>query len=388
MSSWSAEGGLNNCPGASTVRTREKTLSTPQGESASHTGRSRLAATTTPGTIDLDRPGKTIGYFAVPWSRDASGWGNLITPIAVITNGDGPTVLLIGGNHGDEFEGPVALRRLVHELDAADVQGRVIVVPGLNHAALGVGRRLSPIDGGNLNRSFPGDPTGTTTQRIADYVYRELVTRADIVLDLHSGGASMVFEPMIATHELTDPAQAAATAEYIKVFGTPLAAIVAEPDPLGLLDAAVESLGKIFLTTEIRGGRAISAHTAEVAHRGVVNTLKQAGVLDGPPKYDSEPTFVRMVDEGTSLAPISGLFEPLVETGDDVAAESVVARVHHLDDLAVEPTRIYAGTDGVVVMRHLPGLIHTGDPALAVARYADAPWASVESTSSPTPGGK
>jgi predicted deacylase len=67
-----------------------------------------------PCTIDLDGVGRSVGHFAVPWSRDESGWGNLMTPIAVIANGDGPTILLTGGNHGDEFEGPVALRRLIH----------------------------------------------------------------------------------------------------------------------------------------------------------------------------------------------------------------------------------------------------------------------------------
>lgn len=120
-------------------------------------------------TIDLDGFGKSTGHVVAPWSRDESGWGNLLTPIAVIANGEGPTVLLTGGNHGDEFEGPVALRRLVHALDADDVAGRIIVVPGLNHAALRVGKRLSPIDGVNMRspalptgRSPNGSPTSST----------------------------------------------------------------------------------------------------------------------------------------------------------------------------------------------------------------------------------
>ncbi|WP_051062604.1 succinylglutamate desuccinylase/aspartoacylase domain-containing protein [Ilumatobacter nonamiensis] len=325
-------------------------------------------------SIDLDAEGRSIGTFSVPWSRDESGWGNVLTPIAVIANGEGPTVLLTGGNHGDEFEGPVALRRLLHEVEVERVSGRIIVVPGLNQAALRVGRRLSPVDGGNLNRSFPGNPVGTPTQRIADFVFRELVKRADLVLDIHSGGQSMTFEPMIATHVLADERRTAETAEYIKVFGTPLAVLIDEPDPNGLLDSAVEDLGKVFLTTEIQGGRAISARTVDITHRGVVNTLKQAGVLAGEPEFDAPPTFVRMVDDGTSVATIGGLFEPLADPGDEVTAGDPVARIHPIDDLAAPPSVLRSGVNGIVIMRHNPGLIESGDPAITVAVHEAAPW--------------
>lgn len=340
------------------------------------------------GSVDLDGLGKSVGHFSLPWSRNESGWGNLLTPIAVIAHGDGPTVLLTGGNHGDEFEGPVALRRLVHQLEPDDVRGRVIVVPGLNHAALTTGTRLSPIDGGNLNRSFPGDPTGSTTARVADFVYRELVARADVVLDIHSGGRSMVFEPFVATHDLDDAQQSATTAGYLEAFGTDLGVIVAEPDPIGLLDHAVEALGKVFLTTEIWGGAGVSARTATIAERGVYNTLRHAGVLAGEPDVDRPPRFVRMVDEGAVITPTDGLFDPLVDPGDEVAAGQPLARIHALDDLAEPPSVMTSAIDGVVVMRHASGLIRGGDPVAAVAVPADAPRAhrSVSPTI-PNPGG-
>lgn len=327
-------------------------------------------------TVDLDADGRSVGHFSVPWSRDASGWGNLLTPIAVIAQGDGPTVLLTGGNHGDEFEGPIALRRLIHELDPDSVSGRIMIVPGLNQAALRVGRRLSPIDNGNSNRLFPGHPEGSPTERVVDFVYRELVKRADIVLDIHSGGQSMVFEPMIATHQLDDPAQAAATAPFLKVFGTRYAVVVDEPDAVGTMDRAVESLGKIFLTTEIWGGRSLSARTVDLTYRGVCNTLRQAGVVPGEPEFDAPPTYVRMVDSSSIVAPCNGLFEPLVDPGVELGANRVVARIHPIDDLASPPVEIRTEIDGVVLMRHNPGLIEAGDPVIAVAVHASAPWES------------
>lgn len=331
------------------------------------------ATSDVPCTVDFNGAGKQLGHFALPWSRNESGWGNLLTPIAVIANGDGPTILLTGGNHGDEFEGPAALRRLITELEPDQVTGRIIIVPGLNHAALKVGRRLSPIDNGNLNRLFPGDPLGTTTQRVAAFVYRELVRRADIVLDFHSGGESMIFAPLVATHRLDDHDQVAATAPFIESFGAPFAVVAEEPDPAGLLDDAVESLGKIFITTEICGGRTLSAGSVDIAYRGATNTLKQAGVLKGTVEVDASPTYVEMVTNGSPLAPFAGLFEPLVDPGTDVVADQLLARVHSLDDLRTPPAEIRAPLDGLLLMRHSRGLIDAGDPAGAVAIHVSAP---------------
>ena len=87
-----------------------------------------------------------------------------------------------------------------------DVSGTVIIVPAMNYPAFRAGTRTSPIDKGNLNRSFPGRPDGTVTEKIADYFQRELLPRADIVLDFHSGGKTLDFLPFCAAHILPDKA--------------------------------------------------------------------------------------------------------------------------------------------------------------------------------------
>jgi hypothetical protein len=125
----------------------------------------------------------------------------------VIKNGEGPTALLTGGNHGDEYEGPIALFDLARTLKAGDVSGRVIIVPAMNYPAFVAGTRTSPIDKGNMNRSFPGRPDGTVTQKIADYFQRELLPLADVVLDFHSGGKTLDFLPFCAGHTLPDKEQ-------------------------------------------------------------------------------------------------------------------------------------------------------------------------------------
>src|SRR5215207_2637647 len=103
-------------------------------------------------TVDFDGDGTQHGCLRLPWSRDESAWGNLMIPISVVRNGAGPTALLTGANHGDEYEGPIALTELALSLAPHQVNGRVIIVPFRNAPAFRAGRRLSPADGLNLNR--------------------------------------------------------------------------------------------------------------------------------------------------------------------------------------------------------------------------------------------
>src|SRR5262249_19673914 len=91
--------------------------------------------------IDFDKNGKQVGVLHLPYSVTRSAYGMIDIPIAVIKNGSGPSVLLMAGNHGDEYEGQVTLARLIHDVDASDVSGRIIVLPAANLPAAMDGAR-------------------------------------------------------------------------------------------------------------------------------------------------------------------------------------------------------------------------------------------------------
>ncbi|MGG2478955.1 N-alpha-acetyl diaminobutyric acid deacetylase DoeB, partial [Rhizobium sp. BR5] len=130
---------------------------------------------------------------------------------------------------------------------------RIIIVPALNYPAFRAGTRTSPIDRGNLNRSFPGRPDGTVTEKIADYVTRHLIPLADIVLDFHSGGRTLDFLPYAAAHELPDKDQEALCFDAVAAFAAPYSMKMLEIDAVGMLDTTVEEMGKVFVTTELGG---------------------------------------------------------------------------------------------------------------------------------------
>ena len=235
-------------------------------------------------TIPLDHPGVTHGHLHLPHSRDDSAYGAIMVPISVVANGDGPTVLLTGGNHGDEYHGPLALTKLVNEIDPSELTGRVIVVPYMNEPAFRGATRNSPIDGANLNRVFPGSPRGTVTERIADYLTRELLPLADAVLDIHDGGKTLEFLPMAASHVMDDKERrGSATGPRRWRSAPPMPTKLVELDMLGMWDAVVEDSGTPFLSTELSGGGTTRPWSMEVTTHGIHNVLRHWGVLTGEP---------------------------------------------------------------------------------------------------------
>lgn len=318
-------------------------------------------------SVDFSAEGVQHGFLRLPYSRDDSAWGSVMIPITVVRNGDGPTALLTGGNHGDEYEGPIALFDLARTLEPDEVTGRVIIVPAMNYPAFAAGTRTSPIDKGNMNRSFPGKPDGTVTQKIADYFQRELLPLADIVLDFHSGGKTLDFLPFCAAHILPDKEQEARAFELVKAFGAPWSMKMLEIDAVGMYDTAAEEMGKVFITTELGGGGTATARSAGIAKRGARNVLCAAGILKGAVET-SKTEWLDMPDGDCFLfAEDGGLIEPLVDLGDRVRKGDVVARIYPIGRTGVEPVAMKAKMDGLLAARHFPGLVKQGDCVAVVA---------------------
>jgi N-alpha-acetyl-L-2,4-diaminobutyrate deacetylase len=318
-------------------------------------------------TVDFDADGIQHGFLRLPYSRDDSAWGSVMIPITVVRNGKGPTALLTGGNHGDEYEGPIALFDLARRLKTENVRGRIIILPAMNYPAFFAGTRTSPIDKGNMNRSFPGKPDGSVTQKIADYFQRTLLPMADIVLDFHSGGKTLDFLPFCAAHIVPDKDQEAKAFELVRAFGAPYSMKMLEIDAVGMYDTAAEEMGKIFVTTELGGGGTATAKTAAIAKRGVMNVLKQAGIVAGA--IDAQATEWLDMPDGDCFcfAEDGGLVEPLADLGDKVAKGAALARIYPLGRTGVEPQDVCAKMDGILTARHFPGLVKPGDCVAVVA---------------------
>lgn len=312
-------------------------------------------------TVDFEAEGVQHGFLRLPYSRDDSAWGAIMLPVTVVKRGEGPTALLTGGNHGDEYEGPIALFDLAQRLSAEEVSGRVIIVPAMNYPAFCAGTRTSPIDRGNINRIFPGRPDGSVTEKLADYYTRVLLPLSDVVLDIHAGGKTLTFLPFAAALSRRNKDLEAKGFAAVAAFCAPWSVRLHAIDSTGMFDAVAEEQGKVFMTTELGGGGSASAETVGIAKRGVRNLLRHAGILPGA--IEQAPT--RWLDMSSEdcfvVAEDPGLLELCVDLGETVQAGQVIARVYPIGRTGVVPIEHKAKIDGLLAGRHFPGLIKPGD---------------------------
>jgi N-alpha-acetyl-L-2,4-diaminobutyrate deacetylase len=320
--------------------------------------------------VDYDKPGKQVGYLGVPQSNNTAGWATQYIPIAVLQNGRGPTALLFGGNHGDEYEGPVTLTNLIREIQPEQIQGRLIVVPMLNRPAVEAGTRLSPIDGRNMNRAFPGQRNDTITGVIAHYVTNALFPLADLVVDIHSGGRSAHFMPSVNMHRVPDDDQMREMIRAATAWGAPYVYIYRDVGGEGLLPGEAEKLGKITLGTEIGGASQFGAEMLSIAARGIRNMLRVYEILDGAP--DPAATAPQVVGaelrDDYVMAPVSGIFEPFYEMGQTIEAGQPLGQLHAIEQPFAAPTPVIARSSGMIISRRAFPLTRQGDCLATLVR--------------------
>jgi len=313
--------------------------------------------------LDLDAAGKQVGWLHLPHSVTRSAYGTIAIPIAVVRNGEGPTVFLMAGNHGDEYEGQIALADLVRTLEPGQIRGRVIICPAINLPAAMDGARVSPLDGGNLNRAFPGDPDGSPTFAIAHYVNTRLYPIADYIHDLHSGGSSLQYVPFCSMRLSGDAGLDRRAIEALQAVNAPLGLIWAYSPDTRLAAMAAVAQKRVALGGEFGGAGTVSIDGVRTVKRGIRNLLAHAGVMDGSVAERGAPT--RLMElKGRDYyvyAPAPGLFEPFVELGAWVEKGQPCGQVHFVDDPGRAPVPCHFRTAGMVICKRHPGRVERGD---------------------------
>lgn len=330
--------------------------------------------------IDFDKNGRQAGYARAPLSRNNSGWGTVEIPIVVVKNGNGPTVLLTGGVHGDEYEGPIAISRLARNLKPEEVQGRVIMMPAVNIPAVMADTRLSPIDGWDINRTFPGDPKGSFTPMLAHFLDSVILPMADISVDLHTAGHS--FDSALSTnmHHVADAGMREKTLAAAAAFGAPFNVAFGGVDEGSTFTSCVERRGIISLGTELGGWGRVNIEGVRIARRGIDNILKHMGVIEGAPdttQRDGAKTTRHMMvrdPKAYVFAPRGGLFEPTHNVGEEVEAGEIAGWVHFVEDVDTPPIELRYAKGGVLWMGAGPGRVTRGDAVGVVMEDYQDDW--------------
>ena len=181
------------------------------------------------------------------------------------------------------------------------------------------------------------------------------------MLDFHSGGKTLDFVPFAAAHVLEDKQQQAACVAAMQAFNAPYSIMLEEIDSVGMYGTAVENQGKVIVLTELGGGGSATARSSSIARRCVHNILVHAGILRAELEF-TPSKMLDMSDENSALISFNdGLVDYHIDLEESVEIGDVVAQVWPVDRTGEAPIEYVANTSGILVGRHFPGLIKTGD---------------------------
>jgi predicted deacylase len=329
-----------------------------------------------PARVDFEQPGAR--HYQLAFHLD-SAWGYSLVPLTVINGTRSgperpPGVAVIGGSHGNEYEGQVAVKRLCRELQPDKLRGRLILIPQLSESACAAGMRCSPLDGVNMNRAFPGDRRGTLSARIAHFVTTCIFPQVEVVLDLHSGGREAVFPICTSFHPVENDKQRAEMAAVARCFDTPFVFVYSSEMASGLLTDEAEHSGKIAVGGEFGSGETVSPAGVRHVYEGVRNVLRRYRHLEGdfvrvdaarvkPPRLVSAPHLADYIP-----TPRDGVWEPVVRPGDDVAEGELMGRIHDFGDHSSAPLEVRAHRAGVVIALYNAAVCRKGLTLFVIAQ--------------------
>ena len=328
-----------------------------------------LAAQVAPLTIGriTAAPGtRASGFLDVPAGVDEA----TRIPITIIRGSQpGPSLALVGGTHGSEVAPIVALQRLRTLVNPAELRGTLLIVHVANLPSF-LGRTIyySPVDRKNLNRMYPGNPSGTVSERIAHVITTEIIERADYLIDMHAGDGNEALRPYLYWNRLGVDARVDSLARELALAWGPTHVIV---DTTRTRDRA-----KSIYTQNTAHLRGKPALTTETGYLGLPDPLMVQGNVDGalrvlshlgmlPGKVErTVPVWLGRYEVLTS--PETGVWHHAVERGHTVAQGAIIGRLTDFfgDEIAV----VRAPFDGEIMYVVGTPAMNKGEPVAMVAR--------------------
>ena len=314
----------------------------------------------------LPRAGKRSDWLDIGGRTDGGIWR--LPLLTVIGAEDGPTLLVLAGVHGDEYEGIAAIPQIYSVTKSEDLRGRLVMAPICNMPAYEAVQRVSPIDGLNLARVFPGDIGGTVTRQIAAWLSQKLLSHADFLIDLHTGGIAYEL-PTLVGYVQDSGELGQASLEAAVAFGAPVMWGHPLPLPAGRSISAATSLGIPSLYSEAPGGGGCDPDVVACFRDGVINVMKQMDMISR--NLNRRRLTHHLVGDGNLDTVIharnDGFFRREISLLENVKTGQRIGTI--LDATGVELAQVEADQNGVIIMlRGIPrvkigdGIAHITQP--------------------------
>ncbi len=299
--------------------------------------------------FDIDKYG--LGVKSRLWmsvcSRSSGGAYSL--PVLIVRGGrPGPRLSILGGIHGDEYDGQEVIHRVFDNLSPIGLCGTVVMVPVCNVPAYEVCRRTSPIDGLNMARVFPGNAYGTITEQLAYWVGEHFIRGANALIDIHSGGLSYDM-PTLVGCQCSESPLGIANVSMARSFGAPVLWLHPDPIPSGRTLSLAAALGVPAVYTEAAGAGRVGVGVIDCFLRGVTNVMQHLGMIGSG--ADEAQTPLELFGGGNLdvmiNAPCAGHFRSEVALMDRVKLGQRIGAIYNVagTELAV----LHSNRDGVVV---------------------------------------
>ncbi len=275
----------------------------------------------------------------------------------------GKHLLVTGGIHGDEYEGPAAALELIRALDRRTLAGSISVLPIANPLAFAAATRTSPNDGLNLARCFPGKSDGQPTEQLAVAIYNHLARPADCAIDLHSGGVNYLFLPVAGFYGAANETNSSYSAA--RQFGLPH--LWALPETNGVLSCELWKRGCMSIGCEYLGAGQLSQAGIVAYKNGILRCMSHWGML--PPSKREHSSQVVLSGDWI-LSTKTGIFHGDIPIGARVEAGTLVGFIDNTRGERCE--EFHAPISGVVGALRSKALIEPGDWAVLVLEETDA----------------
>ena len=267
------------------------------------------------GTASAAPGQKATGFIEVPAGADPA----LEIPVVVVNGAQsGPVLAIVAGTHGTEYATIIAVERLIHMLDPAEISGTVILVPLVNvNSFLQKVPHLNPADGKNMNRMFPGKPNGTQTDRASWLITRDVVEQSNYLIDMHGGDLDESLRPYSYWPRTDNPKLDSVTREMVLAFGLDNIIVFqdrpTDPNNSRYLDNTALTRGKPAIIVEAGYAGRVEADDVNRIVRGCLNVLRDRKMLPGEVTPVENPVGYSNVVTLTSHQ--TGIFYPLVKRG-------------------------------------------------------------------------
>ena len=280
--------------------------------------------------------------------------------ISVTSQHDGPTVAILAGIHGDEYEGVIAALSLARELPGELLSGTVKIVSPAHPAAWQSCSRISPIDEANLARVFPGSKNGSATEQVAHAITEQVIKHADVLIDLHSAGTNFDM-PFLCGFNAGANSWCQESERLANVFNADFTWHHNGAPNYGrsLTVAYEQQIPAIYV--EGPGGRSIRKTDLDGSKAGVRRVLQDLKMLPTAPRVARDT--IRVAGDGNTdaglVASEIGYLVTRVNVGDLVSNGDVIAEI--IDISGVILSTLLAVQNSYVMLLRRDARVHVGD---------------------------